>query len=184
MSEDQFDNSEWDGSAVKSTLSIEDLRKVCIMDLNGYSEQDEPIKDLCKLPIKKTPDSKVNINALKAAGSGSRGIGAVKKPDEVPEEYFSKKRKAAANRIASLWKQAFNNQAPENVLRIASEVKPETDVEKILAGLGFYTSSNDDSVMTLREEINDIHRQLDIIADMVEKVYSMTESVFDLSQYG
>lgn len=182
----KFDESEWDGPAVKADLSVEDLRKVCLMDLNGYDGQDEPVKALCKLPVKKTPDSAVNINALRAAGSEARGIGAVEKPADVPQGFYDKKRKIAANKIASLWKQAFDKDAPAMVLRIAGEVEPETDVDKVLAGLGFwgYPSENDGPIPTLREEVYEIHQRIDELVRMMEKVHSMVEEVYDLSQFG
>lgn len=120
-----FDDSAWDAGAVKSGLSVEQLRRVCLMDLNGYPGQDEPVKGLCKLPIRKTPGGAVNKNALRAAGGGARGISAVVKPSEVPQEFYASKRKAAASKIVSMWKSAFDNPAPASVYRIAGKERPK-----------------------------------------------------------
>jgi hypothetical protein len=109
-----FDDSSWDAGAVRKALDVADLRKVCLLDLNGYPGQDKPVKALCHLPVRKSPGAQVNKNALRAAG-GSRGISAVVKPAEVPQDWFSQKRKSAASKLSKLRKQAFDKDAPETV---------------------------------------------------------------------
>lgn len=120
-----FDESDWDAGAVKSGLDVSDLRRVCLLDLNGYPGQEgDPTKGLCKLPIRTSPGAAINKNALRAAGGGARGIAAVTKPDGVPQDWYDGRLKAAANKIISLWKSAFDNPAPEAVYRIAGKERP------------------------------------------------------------
>jgi hypothetical protein len=115
-----FDTSTWDGSGVKSSLSVESLRKVCVLDLNGYpGQEDGPVKDLCYLPIKSTPGGSPNAGAVKAAGAGPRSISRVKKPANVPQDYFVRKRKSAAGKLVSLWERAFDNKAPISLYKMA-----------------------------------------------------------------
>lgn len=159
--DDKFDRSEWDGSAVKANLPVDELRRVCLLDLNGYPGQEgDAKKELCKLPIKKTPDSPVNINALRAAGSGSRGIAAVEKPEEVPEEYFVQKRRQAARELASLWEEAFDNEAPESVMRFVQWV------------------SKDSSVLA------DIDVRLRKLEERIERLAALVEEVHEMAQFG
>jgi len=120
----KFDNSPWDAGAVRRDLTVADLRKVSLLDLNGYPGQDEPVKGLCYLPIRKSPGSAPNRNALRATASGARGIGAVKKPADVPQDWFAGRRKAAANKIISMWRGAFDKPAPASIYKIAGKSPP------------------------------------------------------------
>ncbi len=130
-----FDDSAWDGPAVTSKLDVAGLRKVSLLDLNGYPGQEgDPVKELVKLPIRKTPGGKVNINALKAVGGG-HGISEVKKPDSVPEEYFNKKIKAAAKTVAGLWKKAFDTDVPEGIQKAVDMSQGDTTMTVQLSEL-------------------------------------------------
>lgn len=119
-----FDESEWDAGAVEKALDVADFRKVCLMDLNGYPGQEgDPIKGLCKLPVKKTPGSAYNKAALRACG-GAHGIGAVTKPGNVPQDFYEAEREKAAKKLISLWRPAFDTDAPATIYKIAGQEVP------------------------------------------------------------
>lgn len=107
-----FDESAWDGSA-SNWETAEAYCRDCLIDINPAGQ--EKSKDNCKLPYRK-PGGAVNKNALRAMGTGARGLPAVDAP-------ASAKRKAA-NWIIDKWPQAFDQPAPESIYRIAGKSRP------------------------------------------------------------
>lgn len=188
-----FDTSEWDAGEVKAGLEVGDLRKVSLMDLNGYPGQEgDPTKDLCKLPYKKTPDGKPNLAAIKACGSGARGIGAVTKPAAVPEDYFDKKRKEAARTLSAMWPKAFGKEAPMTVLRYAGkeEMKAALQAAYPVAvgnmGMGEFM----DAFIGMMESVSwEIHNQSNMmlnqeITRIYERLNSLEQKILKELEYG
>lgn len=122
MSE-KYDTSTWDGGAVEAALDVSDFRKVCLLDLNGYEGQEgEPTKALCKLPYKTSPDAKPNLSAIRAI-AGGHGIGAVKRPDGVPEEFYNGKLTTAKAKFEKMREAAFDSKVEQviEMVRILTE---------------------------------------------------------------
>lgn len=134
-----FDESAWNGSA-SNWDTPEAYCRDCLIDLNAPNS--EKTKDKCKLPYRKPGSKAVNKNALRAIGTGARGLPAVDAP---PEE----KRKAA-NWVIRLWPQAFNQPAPEGIYKIAGKSRPaqKTVVYKDSGGtawfVGVYSNNFED----------------------------------------
>lgn len=109
----EYDKSEWDGAAVEAALDVGGFRKVCLLDLNGYEGQEgDPTKALCKLPYKKSPDAAPNLAAIRAI-AGGHGIGAVKRPDGVPEEFYNKKLSGAKARFETMRAAALDSKVEQ-----------------------------------------------------------------------
>lgn len=107
-----MDNSPW--SDPSADLSPEDYEKVCLVDLNDKGQMN---KAMMKLPLKKTPDSSYNRNAVHAAAGALAGArGGVKglSPDQ---------KKAAARKLITIYK-SMDELAPEAIYRIAGEKRP------------------------------------------------------------
>ena len=111
----EFDDSEWDGSA-SNWDSAEEYCRDCLIDENAPGEK--KIKDRCHLPFRKPGSNRINRNALRAMASGGRGLPALK---GVSEE--SKRR--AANWLIRIWPKAFGKPAPASIYRIAGKSPPE-----------------------------------------------------------
>ncbi len=117
----QFDDSPWDGSAGR----WETADAFCgdsLIDVNPEGE--DKIKGLCKLPFRDPGATNPNINAVRAIG-GSRGFSAIEKPADVPDEEWSSKVKAAADRVITWWPEAFDDDAPASVFVAAGKTRPE-----------------------------------------------------------
>lgn len=108
-----FTNKPW--SSPESDLSAEDYAKVCLIDMNQAGK--DKVKNLCKLPVKSTPDGPYNVNAIHSAARALAGArGGLK---GVPAD---EKRKAA-RKLISLHKE-IDEQAPNAIYRIAGEKPP------------------------------------------------------------
>ncbi len=105
-----FDTSEWSGAAA-NWPSTEAYCQDCLIDLNEAGQ--EKVQAKCKLPFRKHGASKWNINALRAMGSGARGLAAVNAPADA--------KRAAARKIAGKWRSAFGKEPPVSITRYVGE---------------------------------------------------------------
>lgn len=116
----------WDGSA-SNYSTPQAFAKASLINFNpdaGNSAPDSWTKSLIKLPVRNEGDSgDVFIKQAVQAAAGGRGITRVKKPANVSQEAFDKKRKAAANKIISAYKQ-WGGIAPDSVYGIAGKDAP------------------------------------------------------------
>lgn len=92
----------WDGSA--SNYTPEQYSDACLISVWKEAGKDEPTKDYCFLPVKEPGSNDYADKGIMTA-AGGRGISRVKKPSDVPQEDWDKAVKAAANKIASLYKE-------------------------------------------------------------------------------
>lgn len=113
-----FDDSAWSGAASQWDTP-EAYCSDCLIDLNDGGKK---TKDKCHLPYRKPGSKNINKNALRAIGSGARGISALK---GVPAEEKAK----AARWVIRYWKAAFDRPAPDSMYRLAGQ-KPPTSGEK------------------------------------------------------
>ena len=116
----KFDESDWDGAA-SNWDTAEAYCNSCLLDFNSG---DEKTKSLCKLPYRKPGSTLPNKNAIKAIGSGARGLPAVKKPADVPQDEFDRQMKSAASKVIGWWSDAFETDAPEEIYKIAGKEQP------------------------------------------------------------
>jgi len=123
----QFSDEPWDGSAARwdtADAYCEDT----LIDVNPSGE--DKIKGLCKLPFRDPGATNPNINAVRAIGGGN-GITATEKPASVSQEDWDSQLKSAADRVITWWPEAFDNEAPEGVFRIAGRERPEEDEAQV-----------------------------------------------------
>ena len=102
----EFTSAAW--GSPESDLDAAAFCQCCLIDLNGDGEK---VKTNCYLPIRKSPDGPIYVNALRAA-MGGHGILALK---GVPAEA---KRKAA-RRLGGLARQAGIEVTSQTLLRLA-----------------------------------------------------------------
>lgn len=121
------DVESWDGSASNYEDSVSYCR-ACLINVNpqaGKSDQADWTQENCMLPVRGPGDSgDTYVRQAVYAAAGGRGISAVKRPDDVPEEAWSSAVKAAANKIISAYDQ-MDEQAPDGVYQAAGKEPPE-----------------------------------------------------------
>jgi hypothetical protein len=104
-----FVNRPW--STPETKLDAEDFCSVCLIDLN---EPGKPkVKSKCKLPVKSSPDSPYNVNALRAAALALVGArGGVDAPPDAKRQ--------AAKKLVRLFREA-NIPVFPSLAKIANE---------------------------------------------------------------
>jgi len=107
---------EWSGAA-SSYDSTDAYCAACLIDVNAAAGRDEKTQSHCMLPVKSPGSSSMADKAIFAA-AGGRGIGAVKKPDDVPQDDWNAAVKKAAKTIVSAYEE-MDREAPEGVMDIA-----------------------------------------------------------------
>lgn len=116
-----FSDAPWDGAADRWDTA-DALCRDSLIDVNPAGE--DKIKGLCKLPFRDPGTEKPNKNAVRAIG-GARGITAITKPADVPQELWDRKERAAANKIIGWWPKAFEDrQASDAIFRLAGKEPP------------------------------------------------------------
>ena len=116
-SRSDFDTTPWNGDP-SQWPDAESYCSDCLIDVNPQGEK--KIKNLCKLPYRKPNAKKPNIHALRAMGSGARGIGALKKPSGVPDAKWRSEVASAKAWIRKQWKKAFDTEPPASVRKAVS----------------------------------------------------------------
>lgn len=104
-----IDNSAW--SSPEADLSPQDFCDVCLVNMNDGPRADW-VKAKCKLPIKKTPGSSPNANALRNAASRIFQMKGVP-PDE---------KKKAAKKMVSMMKEA-DMEPGDNLMSMAGMMR-------------------------------------------------------------
>lgn len=102
----------WDGSA-SNYSSTEEYCSACLIDVNEVAGRDTKAQSHCMLPVKPPGSNSMADKAIQAA-AGGRGISAVKKPDDVPQEAWDSAIKKAAKTILNAYKD-MDKEAPESI---------------------------------------------------------------------
>ena len=109
----------WDGSESRWNGDAAAYCDDCLISVWKEAGKDEPVFSHCMLPIRgpEASQSTMESAAIQAA-AGGRGLSAVKKPDDVPQDAWDSAIKKAAKTIASAYEE-MNKEAPESVMEKA-----------------------------------------------------------------
>lgn len=102
-----FSGVAWDAGKAAKGQSPEAFCQCCLIDLN--SGRGEKSKNLCKLPLKYSPDGEYNLNAMAVA------VGRLLQVD-APTAI----KKKAAKKLLRLYREA-GKEPPETLMRYAGE---------------------------------------------------------------
>ncbi len=163
----EFDDSSWDGSASQWDTADEYCSD-CLIDLNPAGG--EKVKEFCKLPYRKPGTKDPNKGALRAI-AGGRGITAVEKPPDVPENEWEAKKREAANRLIGWWPDAFGQPAPESVFEIAGKTRPKKSFMSTLRAMykglaDFFTLMDGDDT----QEVGEFDKEFSTDAGFTQKI--------------
>lgn len=117
----------WDGSASRFD-STDAYCAACLIDVNGAAGREEKAQSHCMLPVREPGDgADTYVKQAVYAVAGGRGLGAVKRPADVPEDAWNAAVKAAANKIISAYGQ-MEEVAPDSIYKLAGKEPPERAV--------------------------------------------------------
>lgn len=118
---------DWDGSAANYS-STEALCNASLINVNPSAGRDDPedwAQSHCMLPVREEGDaSNLFVDKAVFAAAGARGIGAVKRPDDVPEASWDAAVRQAANQLIDAYEQ-MDRVAPPVVFDAAEKEPPE-----------------------------------------------------------
>lgn len=121
----------WDGSA-SNYSSTDEYCAACLIDVNAAAGNETKAQSHCMLPVKSPGADGYNFEGIQAA-AGGHGVGAVKKPEDVPQDAWDRVVKSAANTIISQY--AANDQtAPASVYTAAGKDPPESSERAVDLG--------------------------------------------------
>lgn len=111
------DVDSWDGSASQFE-STEAYCAACLIDVNSAAGREEKAQSHCMLPVRGPGDSKDTfVRQAVHAAVGGRGIGAVKRPDDVPGDAWT----SAVNSAKSQLRKAYSEMDEEPLDSIARQ---------------------------------------------------------------
>jgi len=120
---------EWDGAA-SNYESTEQYCGASLINVNAAAGRDDPsewTQSHCMLPVRRPGDSDgVYVDKAVYAAAGGRGISAVVRPDDVPEDTWEAAVREAAGKLISAYEQ-MDETAPDSVYEAAGESPPETE---------------------------------------------------------
>lgn len=117
----------WDGSpsAYSSTDAYCDA---CLIDVNSAAGRDESVQSHCMLPVRREEDAaNVFVDRAVFAASGGRGISAITRPDDVPEDAWEADKIRAANALIRAYEDMDQN-APDSLYEIAGREPPSRTI--------------------------------------------------------
>lgn len=114
----------WDGAA-SNYASTDAYCAACLIDVNSAAGNKEKKQSHCMLPVKAPGNNNMIDKALFAA-SGGRGISAVKRPSDVPEDDWDAAIAKAAKAIVGGYKQ-LKKEPPEGVMAMTRAVEDKEE---------------------------------------------------------
>ncbi len=170
---------EWDGSASRFD-STEDYCRACLINVNpaaGNTDPNDWTQALCMLPVREPGDaSNVFVDKAIFAVAGGRGIGAVEKPDEVPQDAWDSAIKEAAGKVIAAYEQ-MDSVAPDAIFELAGQEPPE---ERAISWGSVYAQVDNltwDGDLWLHELYIDDDGETYAIASSEGKLYRATVTV-------
>jgi len=139
---------DWDGSPTQYS----DTDAYCaasLIDVNAAAGRDTKAQSHCMLPVRREGDGEtVMLDRALFAAAGGRGITAVERPEDVPEDAWGAAVKSAANKIITGYTQ-MDRIAPGAVYELAGKEPPEEN-ERMIGVMSAYPRV-DDLVWSLHE---------------------------------
>lgn len=165
----------WDGAASQYP-STEAYCNACLINVNAAAGNPEPAdwtQAYCMLPVREPGDgADVFVDKAIYAIAGGRGIGAVERPDAVPEDAWESAVKGAASKVIAAYEQ-MDSVAPDAIFTLAGEEPPATEERAVSWGMVYSQVDNaayQDS-MFLHELYTDEDEQVYAIASSMGKLY-------------